>query len=508
MHSLLPLLQLLATYQDMLFSTAETQLLVKALEKLLVENTILPARASFLSSKRPNIGLDNGASLTLHKDLLKPLSEAALSDTHGSPPAVTFYRAAIRSVLRKTPKERMAENLWLQSLFRQLVEDIPSTPLLHFSSYRNLVHTIKLMLQEAAHHNVLLDKNLLESLLLRFSGLLVQNSDTVDWEFISICLELNSDVFVVPSPQRKPSNLLTHLLARITDLSFDLPQDRNLKYGQILLKIIIPLVRAFAHARDLTRFIDYWKEELRRYEERPEYPDAVPSIWEDDKLCQIVADLIELTLTTGQVSQILQAALISSENRSLASLVVLNSVINGCRSDGSILELTEIVRSTNTCASELVLNESCWRTLKMWRVWRLLATINSRWPIVRATPEIEFVEQKILCRALEILGACASHHDIAEGLYAFSYILSFTTLEKSGSKILDRPAYDTIRQAIGIVMDHQETLSTSMLFKDSAVSHQTRSAPRWNGRSDGIESIEILLMVCQAQVVSSPEAFQ
>ena len=510
MLSLVPLLQLLATYQTLSAPRPKTETTVKTLETLLAESVILPARASFLSSKRSRMGPDVATNLILCKDLLTPLSKFTLYETQEKSPVATFYSIAIRYLPRETPKQRTTEDPWLQSLFRQLVEILSS---IHSPS-QNLIGTVKFMLHEAVDNHLLLESSLVKMVLSEFSGLLSNDSDVLDWDLVTICLKLNSDIFIVPSPQREPNIFLTSLLTRIAGMSFELPVDHDHRYGEILFNVIIPLVQAFAHARDLPRFIDHWKEELTHEQEMIINSNAVPSIWEDDRISQAVADLVETSLTIGQVSQILLAGLadlplhVSSNTRPLASLLILECVLNGCTSDGNIEEFTEAARSTYSSVLELFPKKDCWHTLKRWRAWRLLTTINIRWPVLLPMPELESAENDAICIAFEFLDKGASCPNFAEQLYAFNYILGFAALEVSGRQVLHRAAHQTIKRALGIILDHQEIINDLLRSEEWVTSRHRGRIPEWNGRSDGIESAEILMMVCQARTLCSPEAFQ
>ncbi len=497
-------------------SRSETPDVTKSLDTLLAKYIIFPARSSFLSLKRSRTGLDEVANQSLYKDLLAPISQTTLSEACDVSPAAMIYSVAIGCLQRETPKQRMAENPWLQSLFRLLVESAFVTPLLPSNSTETLMRTLKSMLNEALDHNVLLDINMLETLLSRFSGLFsgITSPNNVDWDLVHLILKLNPDVFIRLSPQRASNEFLTTLLARITE-RLGPSMDHSHEYNETLSGVVLPLVRAFVHARDLTRFIDHWKQELTRYQERLEDWNAKPSIWEDDDLSQTVADFIKSALTIGQLRQVLLEAhpdlpssVPSKTKRPLASLVILDCAISGCTSDQSTVELKEIAQSIYTSLLKLASDERFWNTLKMWRVWRTLTTINMRWSIPHAAPNVDSTEDYAIHKALNIVENEGSKSDSAEKLHAFNYILSFAAVEKSKSKNLQNPPCQTIRRAVRTILNHQEILSDFLSPEDSVVSRRSDSAPQWDGRTTGVESTQILVIVCQAQVLFAPETFQ
>ena len=513
----MPLLQLLLTYQRISPSVSKTQKNIDSLEMLLAKYIILPARASFLITKRPKTNLDAAPNQSLYNDLLAALCESALYEPQRTSLSTTLYSIAIRSIPRETPKQRTAENPWLQSLFGQLIESAPSMPSSPPNSLESVARFVRSMLHEAVEHNVLLDITLLETLLCKFSGVISNDGglDIVDLDLVSLCLELNPDVFVLRSPQRVSNMLLTSLLARITEASFEPAMNHRHEHETVLSNVILPLVQAFAHARDLLRFVDHWKEELTRHEEKVEDPDAKPSIWEDDRLSQTVADLIKSGLTTGQVKQVLLAAhadlpLLApgQSRRALASLVILDCTINGCTSHENIVELTEIASSIYTSLLEVVSDDKYSHMPKMWRVWRTLATINKRWPIPHAAPDIESAEHLAMRRALKLVDCDASRSNFAEELHAFDYILSFAAPDTSGSEVLPQSLRRTVRRAFDIVLNHAERLCDLVRSEEGVAPRHLGSAPQWNGRNNAVDSAEIFIMGCLAQWLLAPEILQ
>lgn len=479
---------------------------------------ISPARASFLSMKRSRAGDDEETKSTLYNDLLAPLAKTtSLREARDVSLAAVFYSVAIRCIPRETPKQRTAENPWLQSLFRLLVGSACAMPPLSPSSTDPLMRTIKSMLHEALDHNVLLDISMLETLLSRFSGLFSKSTepDIVSWDFVSLVLKLNPDVFIRLSSPRQPNKFLTTLLTKVTEMRFEVTMDDSHEHSNIIVGVVIPLVQAFVHARDLPRFIDHWGKELTCYHERLEDQAMKTSIWEDNHLSQTVAGFIKSALTTGQLRQVLLGAqadlttIVSSETvRPLASLVILDCAISGCTSDAIVEDVMETVQPIYTSLLNLALNDRFTNIPKMWRVWRILTTINIRWSIPHAAPHYKYAEDHVIRRALKLVDYDTSKCNFAEELHAFYYILSFATLEKSGTEMLQNPPCQTIRRAVETVLNHQKILNDFLIPEDMVISRRSCSAPQWNGRSNGVESPKILIMGCQAQVLFSPEALQ
>ena len=517
MYCILPLLQLLITYQKILPSTLKGQKVVGCLEDLLAKYIILPARASFLNSKRTKAGSDKDPSSVLHNDLSAPLSKIAMKEAEDISPITVLYSVAIECNPRGTAKQRVTEHPWLQYLFSQLSESLSlassSQPTLDEGS----MCTLKALLHEAIKHNISLDIALLTAFLSKYSGLFPKDGglNIVDWDLVGLCIRLNPDVFVLRSPQRASNALLTALFTRITERFFDPLLDRGDKYEKVLSGIILSLVQAFADARDLPRFIDCWKGELARFEETMEELKAELSIWEDSRLCQKVSDLISSALTAGQIEQILIAAhngltllVATKETRPLSSLVVLDSAINGCISETIIVKLTDTARSIYVFLLEIASDEKYWDTPKRWKFWRVMTTINARWLRTHVALEDNPAEQHALRRALELINCKNSKANYAEEIHCFHYIMSFAAVKKHGSENMQRPPNHIVRQAFDIVLSHQQISSDFLSSEDWVASRHNSSAPNWNGQSNEVASVEILVMICQAQALTSPEILQ
>ncbi len=499
----------------MLSSWPETLQVMNSLELLLAKYVIFPARAS--SSKRSRIGSGETANPSSYKDLLSPLSNATIHEPQDSFPTATLYSIAIRCMPRETPKQRTAENPWLQSLFKQLLENSLSISSSPSGSIESSIRLLKSMLHEAVDHNVLLDTSLLETVLSSFSGVLSKDGELyrVDWDLVRLCLKLNPDVFVLRSPQRTSNNLLTSLLSRIREMKFDRAVNHGPEYSEMLSNVVLPLVQAFAHARDLPRFIDHWKEELTHCQEKLEDVDIELSIWEDDHLSLTVADLMKSTLTTGQIRKFILLAdadislLASSESkRSFASLVILDCAINGCTNDANVEGLKKTTPSIYLSLIKIASNDIHWHMPKMWMVWRTLATINIRWKIPHAMVDIQSAEHCVIRRALKLIDCDALRSKFAEGLHALNYLVSFAALEKSGTQVLSQSPYQIIRQTFEIVLNRQDALYDSLRLEESAASRHSGSAPQWNGRTLWVASAETFMMACQAQVLLSRDVFQ
>lgn len=379
-----------------------------------------------------------------------------------------------------------------------------------------LIRTIKSMLHEALDHNVLLDISMLETLLSIFSGLFSESSgpDIVDWDLVSLVLKINPDVFIRLSSPRQSNKFLTTMLTRITKIRFEVSMEDSHE-SNVITGVVIPLVQAFVHARDLPRFIEHWGKELTCYYQRLEEQAKETSIWEDSHLSQTIADFVESALTTGQLRQVLleaQADLTLTESsetiRPLASLVILDSAISGCTSDAIIENVMGTVQHLYTSLLNLASNDRFTNIPKMWRVWRILTTINIRWSIPHATPDCKDAEDHVLRRALRLVDYDASKCNFTEELHAFYYILSFAAPEKSGTEMLQNSPCQMIRLAVETVMNHQKILIDVLIPEDTVISRRSCSAPQWNGRSNGVKSPELLIMGCQAQVLFSPEALQ
>jgi len=330
------------------------------------------------------------------------------------------------------------------------------------------------MMQHALDHNLRLSLSALKSILDQASGLFSDEGDheddNVDWNVISLCLLVDADVFTIsdssatresPYGYRTPNKYLSTLFLKLTDDYLHKSSRTDQDYNFKLPHVVLPLINAYSDARDLTGFIEHWREQLdtlqkgQRFLQNPERDN--PSVWEDDKLVQHVAQLADSTLTVGQMERLLKEAL-SGLNTSAphatndaflswANLVIIDSICAGVVQEEKLSKLSDTAQSVYSSVSELLMKPSNRAPMPRWRIWRVLATITDRWTSVDVSSTFKERAQSMMCNAFELIkrvpewGPTDRAIDLEEELHAFGYILSFARLDDhfwDGSKFSSR----------------------------------------------------------------------
>ena len=369
-NCMLPILQLLDTCRQHPAPREEMAEVIASLEALLIDHVVMPLRSSLLDQdsatdleKEVSFASFGKRMVSLLREYFWQLKNPFLranrrTNKHLALSSISLlFDVAIRCRPRDTPKLRRLENPWLEQLFVELAKcaETLSPPFSSVRAQKDHVRVTKWMLRKAVDHNVRLSPPIIKALLEQASGLFRISGDShpktphvlddrVEWGLVSLCILNDSDTFVIPSSSASgnatyrylpPNKYLSAILQNISAemYSQSLEKDTDFK----LLQVIKPLCNAFIDARDLCGFLEHWREQLSKAQERQKYQEyIVPSIWEDGRLLLYVAQSIEPSLTAGQIDGVLSTAArdltptipnVQSENSlSLASLVILDCV--------------------------------------------------------------------------------------------------------------------------------------------------------------------------------------
>lgn len=550
-HTLLPILQLLGIYKSLSTSPSKN-MVIQALEHLLIKNIILPARASFISSKSWKKAAGEDQSSLTSELLLRPLAETQ-NEKSGEFSLVNradlmtsaiplLFSVAIHSLPRVTPKQRSIEDSWLRHLFSQLEQCTSNLvsqidPTLLTPQYTSILNR---MLREALDHKVRLDDSTCGVVLARVLSISDEASDTPDttlyWTLIGLCLEIDANSFVTPSsadkssdgnPDVVPNKNLASLLSRITESDGKSTPYSDNNYNAKLLKVVLPLAEAFANARDLTAFLFHWEEQLTicqqsRPRVTPNY--GLPKIiWEDEKLLLLVGRLTESSLTTGQIEQVFQnihttfspPAQVASKDhfRFMANSVILDCVVSGLAEDSVLSQLVETVRSLYVSILGIVSSASNLPGEQSWRLWRILTTLNERWPLLQPSIACREAERFAMDKAVELV-----HHSVSaeatnvgqlylQALHAFSYILSVESVQ--GVKT-DRPQTkaDRATSVIETILNYRQSLCDSMSLGLIDYPVSTQFVAQWDMQNERMLSVDVLLVGYIAQIITFPTVFR
>lgn len=535
-HCLLPSLQLLHTCRKWSSPEKEMGKVEAILESLLLEHVILPSRASFLESDLSRNHHDFEPPKPLNDVIMAAMEDLSLvratNDSLESQQRLMIklisllFDVAIRSCSRETPKLRQVEDPWLQQLFTQLSTCAysflrPSSSLGAQKCYNRF---LEMMLQRAVGHKIRLNIRTIETIIEDASGLFQRESiNHVDWSLVSLCLLNDADVFVIPSAidadaqtysYRRPNKYLVSLLANLTSKESSRTGDHDLK----LTKIIIPLFEAFTDARDLTGFIEHWREQLTNSKGEREQQcdnehdsDLVLSIWEDDRLLHAIAKRIQPALTPDQIQSVL--ATVRTESVSLADVVILDCLYAGC-TEQIHEKLSETTMSIFGILKTLVAeSESCPQAVK-WRVWRSMTSINENWPMLAGTIHYKRNAHKALLRAFKINKTIGIHKtggirpDYAEQLFSFRFITSFASLEDSSwAGLGDFSSRKMLNSAAANILDLKKSFCQQTQDNHSSL-REPLVILAWDGLSSGVNSIDALYIGCIMQICISSKALR
>lgn len=483
---MLPVLQLLDTCRQRPAPREEMAEIIRSLERLLIDHVVLPLR-SFLLDLKPATALEEEVSFTafseqmvsLLRHFLPQLENSLLraewkTDKHLALSMISLlFDVAIRCRPRNTPKLRRLENPWLEKLFLKLAKcaEILFPPFSSVRAQKDHSRVIKWMLRKAVDHHVQLSLSTIKALLNHVSGLFqnivdshtetrvdVEDDDQIEWDLVGLCILNDSNIFVIPSSSasdyetyayRPPNKYLSALLRNITDeMCYEsLEEDKN--YDLKILQVIKPLCDAFTAARDLTGFLEHWREQLgivqERRENRGRYSDLVPSVWEDERLLLYVATSVESSLTVGQIDRVLSTAthnlapsipnVLSDKSVSLASLIILDCVCTGLIKDETLVKLDSMALSVFGLLGGLVSRPPTTSSPHGWRIWRIKTTITDRWSSWRDSAAFKRKAHPAICMASELINSISSeltlhdNVDLTEELYAFKFMLKFAGME-------------------------------------------------------------------------------
>ena len=482
---MLPVLQLLDTCRERTAPREEMAEVIRSLEGLLVDHIILPLRRSFLNLELAN-ELEKDVSLTYFSDRTASLLEQFLpqlespflranwkTDKHLALTMISLlFDIAVSCRPRNTPKLRRLENPWLEQLFITLAKCAETLfpPVSSVRAQKDHIRVIKWMLRKAVDHQVQLSLSTIKALLDQNSGLFriiddnhtgthvnVEDDNQIEWGLISLCIMNDANTFVIPSSSashnenyayRPPNKYLSALLRNLTDEMCYESLEEDKEYDYKLLHVIEPLCNAFTGARDLTGFLEHWREQLSIVQERQgsqgNYFDLIPSIWEDERLLLYVAKLIESSLTAGQLDRVLSTAVhdlapsipnvLNDSSMSLASLIILDCVCTGSFKDEILVKLDTIALSVFSLLGILVSSPSNMSSPR-WRVWRIMAKITDQWSSLRDSAIFKRKAHPSICIASELINRIPSelvlhdNIDLTEELYAFKFIVKFAAME-------------------------------------------------------------------------------
>ena len=550
-HCMLPALQLLHNCRESSCSKEDMEAVVTSLEDLLITFTVLPFRASFGTEESGLLQFTNHAT-ALKEDLGSALRSYHYPKLKANSSLGRGTYEAQRQVLRtqnhlrstyvsllfeialnlrpasKSTNSR-AEAHWLEEFFGQLLDcaGILVPPTSTVKADKDYTRLVGWMLRKCVDRKLQLSLSRIQAILDKFSGLFSSDSsDTVDWSVVSLCLQIESNAFVVPNSSREadishstryPNKYLSALFSNISNEHDEASQN----YEFLLTGIILPLCSAFTDARDLDGFINHWIEQISIHEERQSENTRLsmnsPCLWQDERLLLSVAQLAESKLTPGQLdllaSSVAKGLEPSMPSISLASLVILDCLFAGIYQEATLKTLAETAQSVFTMLGAHLSDCLDQPLAHKWRMWRIKTAIADRWVILRNSPSFKQSAQSATCTASEVLNRMClekspdEEADLGEELFAFRFLLHLAVIEESGTT-LQVPSRTKLVLAVGKIIDMMEPLCHRISHDHFQTIKLPAYVPRWDEFETGIKSINTLFLGCVGDILISPVALR
>jgi nucleolar pre-ribosomal-associated protein 2 len=321
---------------------------VPELEQLIARNIMLPTKTA--------------QGHEVDSDQLKTLTRVLVIQDSANAPLL--FEVAIRSIQpHGSHRRRSQDNIWLQTVFSTLRE-----ALLPQRSEQNC-KAIRSMLQSAIKHKVSFELSILRSVTSAYA----LTEESTNWELLNTIIMLDANVFLIPEGEK---DLLKQVFTRITAVSLHqfLPEIPT----QIVSDVVVPLMKEFANARDLSGFIRHWYASLVKFEEVRE--DRNPqmmsfSAWEDDRVQHELSKLFVPSLTLHQISELLDFLGEEVADHPAPVSVVLEAIA------GSIsYKDIEVVDAVQTRIYHIMFDDGSSEKLKdryKWRSWKIFSRILS-----------------------------------------------------------------------------------------------------------------------------------
>lgn len=517
-------LRLQLCLRNVKFDTDERAHLLHAIERIVALHVLIPAREAFFA--RGGSGIDyskeepDWSAVKPVTDTFRPIigelsiiqmtpAKSSSRSFHPSWRSIELlpelFDNAVRAVPRDDFRRQTHEAPWLETLFVAVAElaystakeEEPATFSVRF------VSVLEDLLRIALGRSVGLS---LQTVLTHagYTGLLEQGLEQVQWNVTALVISLGVDVFLPNSGLRDASKLLDALLDKIMLQWRSEGCKKSKDYDTIKNDIVIPLLRGFAGARDLTSFMEVWHDQLVILEEARVRNDSLPffSVWEDDDLCDVFSELTRTSLTGVNFAAQLQAAAtatradngkISESSQSYAKFIALEATFRSKVSLGNSEEtLAHFLETlTSTLSSKQMFH---WR----WRLWRfvrnflqnnLLATDGI---LAKATQSLASIAAKSLHRNQKNLAKAPLAPLESWEIYRFVLIV-----------VTGKPSDEQLAAFADISKDVAKLVS-SITPEDSKASME---AP-WDGRIDTLSSPTTLALAYTLALIREPDVWE
>lgn len=516
-------MQLRLCVRSVQLDTDERAQVLQAIERLVALHVVLPARGGFFSRGGSGIDYSSGdpdwSPVKPITDTLRPIlcdkntpnentaENASVMKKKGfwktAELLPEFFEIATRSVPRDTFRRQTHEAPWLETLFVAVAELAFSIakeedPATHSSEFVGLLEQL---------FRVVLERKIqlsLPTLITHsaYTGLFKSELAQVQWSLTALLIELGVDIFLPNSGLPDSINLLNALAEKIllqwrsgvTDSNHELIRDG----------IVVPLLRGFIAARDLTTFMQMWYEQLISVEEARTQNTNLGhlTVWEDDDLCNVYSEVMRNPLTGAHLNAQLRAASaeiqhedgnVSNSPGSYAQFVIMeaglrNRTVNFEDSNESLHSILET--ATSTLSSKQTLH---WR----WRLWRFARSLlennlqSTNNPFGSAVMKLTDVAAKTIQRHRK--EQMKKPRAALESLEAYQFSL-MAVKESANSDDLDK--FNTLTGEVA--------KSLKVVTKEDVLASM---ASPWNGRSETLDSPVSLALGYFLALLRSPGAW-
>ncbi|MCJ1381820.1 hypothetical protein MMC17_004931 [Xylographa soralifera] len=532
-HCLVPALRLLLRLHCTSFQNDSIIKIAHATQKLIAAHVILPARTAFMRGKDPD---SDESRISMITELLGPLSKVVILETQDPSPVAhessmmntipMFFEYALKLLPpQNTPKKRMTEAPWLRALFIQLTEclSLPFPLSKVATPSESVLDTLESLLHLLVENDVSMDIPILESFVLYLSGIYpVEGQHRARWSLVGLCMEISPDLAI---PVRSNSNVrtgratsksnmvLNRILDKLTDSGFKYGHETSSDYYIMLNTVVLRLLKSFINARDLLGFLNIWEQQIGLSEiarvlhsGSGRYSILAASIWENEALLQKISEQLEQVLTAGQISKLLDGlgSRIANDSNTLAinplepyaQVVVLDCALNGVRSNTVISTCKISIESIGRKLATVLKNNDALFVPHRWRIWRVLATIASRFLYYQDDLFRHAQDEIALSLAKE-----SSNLHFSAYYYAAPFALGFVISAQEAQKISNQNGERSgvLCNVIRVFVECIQSVPPPDGKKDlNQVSH-------WNGKRETIITRLTLLLACAAQLTSGPK---
>lgn len=247
----------------------------EALRRFFIKNMILPARAGFLNRK--DVGI-----------IQEAVNMTSSLPTASSP--VLFSLAVSPSGTADDASGRKDREDWTQRVF-EIIEEAMRTA---ETTKRN--DAMKIVLDTALQSKASISLGSLREVCRQYTT----ESGAIDLSLVPRVADIDVDVFMISA---EGQSLLDDIIGQITNMH-DAELDSTTETD--LVKFVVSLAEGSAKARNLPWFIRKWTEVLSDTLAKDEEFTSVKGIWSSEQIVQAVADLLQPSINTSQLTTLLE----------------------------------------------------------------------------------------------------------------------------------------------------------------------------------------------------------